>query len=364
MTPQEEKRMLLDKIKQYEQLLDELTDSKVKKEGKVLAQSQEGFYKVKTSSEEIIAKSPAFKPKVGESVIIMEGTIFSKLPESLVSIEEEAVEFKRIKWENIGGMKSQIDEIRRKIEYPIKYANLYREFNLPESKGILLHGEPGCGKTLIAKAIASTMLNNIKINRQIFTYLKGGELLSKYVGETENRVKNIFDSARKTLKETNVRPIIFIDEAEAILPPRGSRTSSDVEMTIVPTFLSEMDGFEGNNPFIILATNYLEMIDIAIQRPGRIDLKIYIGRPDLEDSIDIFKIHLSKTKLTEDVNKLSKIAANHLFSVDKLKGEISGALIENIVNLSIETAIVRKINNSNTSVGVGVEDLIKSINYQ
>lgn len=189
-------------------------------------------------------------------------------------------------------------------------------------------------------------------------------MLSKYVGEAENRIKHVFDSARKTYKETGIRPIIFIDEAEAVLPPRGSRFSSDVDTTVVPTFLSEMDGFEGFNPFVMLASNYEEKIDVAILRPGRIDLKIYVGRPTIEDSVEIFKIHLSKTKVAEDLDKLAKQAAEHLFSIDKLQGEMSGALIENIVAFSIENAIIRKISNSAVKTGVNLEDLIKSINYK
>jgi proteasome-associated ATPase len=155
-----------------------------------------------------------------------------------------------------------------------------------------------------------------------------------------------------------------VDEAEAVLPPRGSRVSSDVDTTIVPTFLSEMDGFEGNNPFIILATNFKERIDEAIQRPGRIDLKIYIGRPTPEDCVEIFKIHLARTKVFGSPNKLANEATDYLFSIEKLVEQVSGALIETVVNLATENAIVRKINDRRITSGVTIEDIIFAVNHQ
>jgi proteasome-associated ATPase len=320
-----------------------------------------------TGAEEVFVKSPAFKLKKGDNVILIDGAILDFVPESLISVElEEEIEFERIGWNSIGGMKSQIESIRKKVEYPTKYKSVFKDFHLPPSKGILLYGPTGCGKTLIAKAIASSMIDAKAISKKHFIYMKGGELLSMYVGVAEARIKNAFDAARKTYKTTKIRPIIFIDEAEAILPPRGSRVSSDVETTIVPTFLSEMDGFEGDNPFVLLATNYEDRIDTAILRPGRIDLKVYVGRPTVEDSVDIFKIHLRKTKIAGDITELAKAAAKRMFSIRKLSGEISGALIESLVQSAIEWAIERKINEGDkaTVSGVTKDDLIKAIDAQ
>jgi proteasome-associated ATPase len=358
LTPQE-------KIKQYEELLEEIVKKEQKKEGKIMAgPSKNGMYKVKVGggTEEILAMSPRFVCKAGDNVIILEGVIFDRLPEELVTVEEEETVFDRIDWSAVGGMDSQIAEIRKKVEWPSKYKKLYKEFGLSPSKGILLHGPPGCGKTLIAKAIASSILKGNEDTKQIFIYLKGGELLSKFVGETENRIKNIFDAARNTYKKTKIRPVIFIDEAEAIVPPRGSRASSDVDTTIVPTFLSEMDGFEGFNPFVILASNFENRIDSAVLRPGRIDMRIYIGRPNLGDSVDIFKIHLKKTKLHESIETMAQNASEKLFNMDKYQGEISGALIENIVSQGIENAIHRRITDRKTVVGVTCDDLFNSLN--
>lgn len=359
-----------EKIKKYEALLQELLNAKVKKEGKILAGPEEGYYKaiIGGADEQFITapKNKAFSNlKKGDHVIVMDGAIVQRVPDSLITPEEEEVTFTKIGWDSIGGMKSQIEAIRKRVEYPLKYAKIYKEFRLPLPKGILLHGPTGCGKTLIARAIASSMFQKQALDSNSFIYLKGGELLSKYVGEAENRIKNLFKSARKSFQKTGTRPIIFIDEAEAILPERGSRVSSDVDATIVPTFLSEMDGFEGNAPFVLLATNFEDRIDTAILRPGRIDLKVYIGRPSLEDCVDIFRIHLSKTKVLGDVHQLCSESAHLLFETEKLQNEVSGALIEGLVQSAIELAICRKIEGDcegkNIATGVIKADLSKAI---
>lgn len=353
-----------EKIARYEKLLEEVIKAKIKKEGKVIAGPDKGYFKVSVGAgDDVFVKCEAYPLKKGDSVIMADGAVLDYVPETLISTDrEEEIEFERIGWNSVGGMKSQIESIRKKVEYPTKYKKVYEEFNLPPSKGILLYGPTGCGKTLIARAIASSMLNLKSISKKHFIYMKGGELLSMYVGVAEARIKNAFDSARRTYKTTKLRPIIFIDEAEAILPPRGSRVSSDVDTTIVPTFLSEMDGFEGDNPFVLLATNYEERIDTAVLRPGRIDLKVYIGRPTIEDSKDIFKIHLHKTKLFEDINELSAAGAKKMFSVRKIQGDISGALIESIVSSAVENAIARKIKSGDgTASGVTKADIIQAV---
>lgn len=366
----EEKEMTAEeKLAKYEEFLSEVIDGSIRREGIILGRSQgsgkenafDHLYKVRTNNEEIIAKSHLFLLKKGDYVIVVNGTIVEKLPEELI-LHNEEVEFERIDWSHVGGMKSQIESIRRKVEYPIKHAKLYKEFKLTPSKGILLFGPTGCGKTLIAKVIASQLLKSVEhIDHDLFTYMKGGELLSKYVGEAEARIKSSFERARHFYKEKRIKPIIFIDEAEAILPPRGSRISSDVDTTIVPSFLSEMDGFEGYNPFVILASNYEDRIDNAILRPGRIDLKVYIGRPTPEDCHEIFSLYLKKTKVEGNISDLAIKATEYLCNLEKMQGELSGALIENIVSSAIENAIIRIINGG-THTGVGLDDLTKAIN--
>ena len=224
--------------------------------------------------------------------------------------------------------------------------------------GLLLYGPPGCGKTLIAKAIASTILKEINVDADAFVYIKGAELLNMYVGATEERIINIFKNCRNYTKKTGKRSIIFIDEAEAILPARGSRQSSDVDKTIVPTFLSELDGFEGDNPFLMLSSNLPDSIDKAVLREGRIDLKIEIARPTESDSVDIFEIHLKKVKLVGEIKDLCVQSAKYLFEKQK---EISGAKIATCVKMATHHAVNRYINDKNSEKGVTFVDIKKAI---
>lgn len=284
------------------------------------------------------------------------------LPEGL-EVKEPPVEFDLIKWEEIGGIKSQIERIREAVEFPTLYAEEYKKFGLKPSKGVLLYGPTGVGKTMIAKAIASTILSQVKqgeLQPESFIYLKGGDLLNPYVGVTEMKIKEIFEGSRRHFKKTGVRSVIFIDEAEAILPARGSRRSSDVETTIVPTFLSEMDGFEENTAFVILATNHPNQLDPAVIRPGRIDMKIEIARPTKEDCSEIFKIHLSKTKVVDNIDELSNNASEALYEL-VTTNSISGAYIANIVQGATLIAIKRYIADKKTSEGIILQDLITTI---
>ena len=203
-----------------------------------------------------------------------------------------------VAYEDIGGLFRQIEQIRDAVELPFLHADLFHEYELRPPKGILLYGPPGCGKTLIAKAVANSLAKKIAEKRgeekhtSFFLNIKGPELLNKYVGETERHIRLIFQRAREKAGE-GTPVIVFFDEMDSIFRTRGSGVSSDVENTIVPQLLSEIDGVEGlENVIVIGASNREDMIDPAILRPGRLDVKIKIERPDAEAARDIFSKYL------------------------------------------------------------------------
>ncbi len=242
------------------------------------------------------------KLRSGDSLLVetRSSYAYEKIPKSEV---EELVleEVPDIDYDDIGGLSRQIEAIRDAVELPFLHADLFREHELKPPKGILLYGPPGCGKTLIAKAVANSLAKQIaKVRgdehaRSYFLNIKGPELLNKYVGETERHIRLVFQRAREKASE-GTPVIIFFDEMDSIFRTRGSGVSSDVENTIVPQMLSEIDGVEGlENVIVIGASNREDMIDPAILRPGRLDVKIKIERPDAEGARDIFSKYLTTT---------------------------------------------------------------------
>ncbi|GAB3470417.1 proteasome ATPase [Kineococcus endophyticus] len=238
--------------------------------------------------------------RVGDSLTIdtRSGFAFERIPKAEV---EELVleEVPDIDYEDIGGLGPQIEAIRDAVELPFLHADLFREHGLRPPKGILLYGPPGCGKTLIAKAVANSLAKKAAELRgqtqanAYFLNIKGPELLNKYVGETERHIRLIFARARE--KASGGTPVVvFFDEMESLFRTRGSGVSSDVETTIVPQLLSELDGVERlENVIVIGASNREDMIDPAILRPGRLDVKIKIERPDAESAGQIFSKYLT-----------------------------------------------------------------------
>ncbi|MEO6821198.1 MAG: proteasome ATPase, partial [Candidatus Nanopelagicales bacterium] len=224
--------------------------------------------------------------------------VFERIPKSEV---EELVleEVPDIGYDEIGGLAGQIEQIRDAVELPYLHADLFREHKLKPPKGILLYGPPGCGKTLIAKAVANSLAKKVAEvtgkpeGRSYFLNIKGPELLNKYVGETERHIRLVFQRAREKASE-GVPVIVFFDEMDSLFRTRGSGVSSDVENTIVPQLLSEIDGVESlENVIVIGASNREDMIDPAILRPGRLDVKIKIERPDAQGAGDIFSKYLT-----------------------------------------------------------------------
>lgn len=240
--------------------------------------------------------------RVGDSLTIdtRSGFAFERIPKAEVEdlVLEEVPD---IDYSDIGGLGPQIEAIRDAVELPFLHADLFREHGLRPPKGILLYGPPGCGKTLIAKAVANSLakkaaeLRGEKAAKSYFLNIKGPELLNKYVGETERHIRLIFARAREKASQ-GTPVIVFFDEMESLFRTRGSGVSSDVETTIVPQLLSELDGVELlENVIVIGASNREDMIDPAILRPGRLDVKIKIERPDAESAREIFAKYLVET---------------------------------------------------------------------
>jgi len=238
--------------------------------------------------------------RVGDSLLLetRSGYVYERIPKAEV---EELVleEVPDIDYSAIGGLSAQIEQIRDAVELPYLHADLFHEHQLRPPKGVLLYGPPGCGKTLIAKAVANSLAKKVAEvtgrpeGKSYFLNIKGPELLNKYVGETERHIRLVFQRAREKASE-GTPVIVFFDEMDSIFRTRGSGVSSDVENTIVPQLLSEIDGVEGlENVIVIGASNREDMIDPAILRPGRLDVKIKIERPDAEAARDIFSKYIT-----------------------------------------------------------------------
>jgi proteasome-associated ATPase len=319
------------------------------------------------------------KLRAGDSLLLdgRSGFVLEHLPKPEV---EELIleEVPDISYADIGGLANQIDQIRDAVELPFLHADLFAEHQLKPPKGILLYGPPGCGKTLIAKAVANSLAKQVaemtgeERGRSYFLNIKGPELLNKYVGETERQIRLIFQRAKEKSSE-GFPVIVFFDEMDSIFRTRGSGVSSDVENTIVPQLLSEIDGVEQlKNVIVIGASNREDMIDPAILRPGRLDVKIKIERPDGEAAKDIFSKYLTaslplakdvldkgdgdrelslRRMIIESVERMySEADENRFLEVTYANGDKevlyfkdfnSGAMIENIVSRAKKMAIKR-----------------------
>ena len=306
-------------------------------------------------------------------------------------------EVPEIPWEKVGGLSDTIKLIKDTIELPILHPELFESFQYSAPKGFLLHGPPGCGKTLIGKATAHNLTQRLKAEtgsdvEGCFLHIKGPEILNMWLGESERKVREIFQIAREKRKDGYLS-FVFIDEAESILGIRSSYRSHNIANTVVPMFCAEMDGIESlQDVVIILATNRPDLIDPAILRPGRIDRKIKVTRPDREAAKDIYRIYLTPElpinpevvkahggNLEAAVNSLIDQVCDEMFQPTEenkflevglrngrrdvlYRGNLcSGAIIESIVQRAKESAIKRAINNLGQETGIDTADLMGAL---
>ncbi|WP_280490954.1 proteasome ATPase [Nocardia asiatica] len=343
--------------------------------------------------------SPVRKLRPGDSLLVdtKAGFAFERIPKAEVEdlVLEEVPD---VDYSDIGGLGRQIEQIRDAVELPFLHKDLFREYALRPPKGVLLYGPPGCGKTLIAKAVANSLAKKIaeargedaKEAKSYFLNIKGPELLNKFVGETERHIRIIFQRAREKASE-GTPVIVFFDEMDSIFRTRGSGVSSDVETTVVPQLLSEIDGVEGlENVIVIGASNREDMIDPAILRPGRLDVKIKIERPDAESAQDIFSKYLTEHLPLHDddlaefggdknlcINAMIERVVDRMYAESEdnrflevtyangdkevlyFKDFNSGAMIQNIVDRSKKYAIKAVLDTG--SPGLRIQHLYDSI---
>ena len=339
--------------------------------------------------------------RAGDSLLldVRANLVLERLPRPEVD-ELLLEEVPNVTYDDIGGLDGQIEQITDAVELPYLHQDLFREYDLPAPKGILLYGPPGCGKTLIAKAVANSLAKKVAdasgngTAQSFFINIKGPELLNKYVGETERQIRQIFQRAREKASE-GWPVIVFFDEMESLFRTRGSGISSDMESTVVPQLLAEIDGVEGlRNVIVIGASNREDLIDPAILRPGRLDVKIKIHRPDETAASAIFATYL-KQELPLDALEIDELGGgdpdktvrvmiertveemyrpedhNRFLEVTYQNGDkevmyfkdfASGAMIENIVRRSKKTAIKRSI--ATGSYGIRLDDLLGSIRQE
>ena len=366
---------------------------------KQLLENGRAIISLQMDDERVVELSDNLNPdalSVGDHLLFesRSGYVIEKLPKT--DMEELVIEeVPDITYDQIGGLGKELEQVKNAVELPFLYPELFAEHRLSPPKGVLLYGPPGCGKTLIAKAVANSIAKKLahlkgQEVRSYFLHVKGPELLNKYVGESERQIREVFAKAKEKASHGNP-VIVFFDEMDALFRTRGTGISSDMESTIVPQFLAEIDGVESLRDVIVIgASNRQDLIDPAVLRPGRLDIKIKIPRPDKQNAKDILAKYLtsdlplaesglaplqqdriaychqlidatveSMYANTEDNQFLEVTYANGEKETIYFKDFASGALIEGIVSRAKKLSIKRTI--AGGEKGLKEEDLLKAI---
>lgn len=315
-------------------------------------------YSSESSGTKLAFKAASLELEEGDRVLVdPTGTVVIRLVEKASSkMTRSAL---RVEWDDIGGLADVKDSLREIIELPYQNPEIFARYGYTPPRGVLLAGPPGCGKTMLGKAVATSLAGQHGAEAGFF-YVKGPEVLNKFVGESESNVRAMFDQARAHKKKTGVPGVIFIDEAEALLSRRGSGISADMEKTIVPTFLAEMDGIEESGAVVILATNRPEQLDPAVIRDGRVDRKVTVSRPDKAAIYEIAYINLSQKPLGRDSVRDMSVSVVEQFGRQVIDGRlidyVSGAMVVNVVSRATSIALHRDLREK-TSTGITVADI-------
>lgn len=305
------------------------------------------------------------KVEAGDSLLVLgEMLIYKNFGKQNIS---HKVEMKvNVSWDDIGGMDDVKEKIKEAIEMPHDHKELFQKYGKKHSKGILLFGPPGNGKTLLGKAAATALAKiNGKSSSEGFIYVKGPELLDPYVGVTEAKIRGLFKMAADHFEKNGYPAIIFIDEADSILGARDSmHDNTRIGITTVGTFLAETDGLADSGAMLFLTTNRPKSIDPAILREGRIDRKIRVGRPDKATATAIFRCHIAHKAVdpSKSMDELAKSFSEFLFSMDGAETIISGAMIAQMVETAASFAMKRDIKTGNFT-GIQEADVLHGINF-
>lgn len=330
---------------------------------------------VNGSKRAVVRSEMCKAAKLGDAVVISDDGAFALDMAAQPSADMTHDDSTGVTWESIGGLSDAKEALREAIEYPIQHAALWAAYGRKPAKGALLWGPPGCGKTMLGKAVASSLQAHGAPGG--FFYVKGPELLTKWVGATEEKIRSLFDRARRYRAEHGRPAVIFIDEAEALLGERRGRSLSGIEGTTVPTFLAEMDGLEEHAAFVLLSTNLPDALDPAVVRDGRIDRRIEVRRPEAPQALEILRLASHGVPCAEEFDAAEVIG--HMFAdhtvvrpIGRVEGGpelqlrmrdvVSGAVIAGVVGRAIDHAM-RRDREAGTSEpsGVGQLDFTRAV---